>query len=142
MAKHLFVNCLLLSCDRFGRSAGLSSRSAARIQWYTGVKACVNTIMVLVGFKSPPSFKVTPKKTAAVRLTADVEAGAEGAAAAAAAKAKAQVRSAACKQRLQEQLMPARVMSVLSFRVVPKWVAAMWPKADVEAGGCSGYREG
>ena len=42
--------------------AGMSSRAAARIQWFTGVKAVLNTAMVLCGFKKPPSFKVTPKK--------------------------------------------------------------------------------
>jgi hypothetical protein len=41
--------------------AGITSRSAARIQWFTGFKAVLNTIMVLVGFKRPPRFKVTPK---------------------------------------------------------------------------------
>jgi hypothetical protein len=34
--------------------AGLSSRSAARIQWYTGVKACLNTLMVFAGARDGP----------------------------------------------------------------------------------------
>jgi hypothetical protein len=41
--------------------AGVTSRSAARIQWFTGFKAIMNTIMVLSGYKRPPRFKVTPK---------------------------------------------------------------------------------
>jgi hypothetical protein len=44
--------------------AGITSRSAARIQWFTGFKAVLNTIMVLIGYKRPPRFKVTPKSVA------------------------------------------------------------------------------
>ena len=62
-------------------SAGLASRSAARIQWFTGVKAVANTLLVVSGFKRPPSFKVTPKKQQA---NANANVGAASSAAAAA----------------------------------------------------------
>jgi hypothetical protein len=42
-------------------AAGFSGCTANRVQWFTSVKAVINTIMVLTGFKRPPRFKLTPK---------------------------------------------------------------------------------
>ena len=49
--------------DRQNMWAALSGKSATRILWFTGVKACMNTIMVFTGFKEAGRFKFTPKST-------------------------------------------------------------------------------
>lgn len=43
--------------------AALSGKSATRILWFTGFKACMNTIMVFSGFKKAGHFKFTAKST-------------------------------------------------------------------------------
>jgi hypothetical protein len=45
--------------------AALSGKSATRILWFTGFKACMNTIMVFSGFKKAAHFKFTPKSSVA-----------------------------------------------------------------------------
>jgi hypothetical protein len=39
----------------------MQSRPAYRVLWLTTVKACINTVMVLTGWKKSGGFKVTPK---------------------------------------------------------------------------------
>ena len=46
--------------------ASLSARTTARILWFTHLKACVNTVMVVSGWKARGRFVVTPKAGAAV----------------------------------------------------------------------------
>ena len=61
------VGSTLLSAHATTRRHGLSGLAAvtgARVQWFTGVKAVLNTCMVLAGWKRPPAFKLTPKMLA------------------------------------------------------------------------------
>jgi hypothetical protein len=53
-------------------AAGHAARTGSRVQWFTSVKAVINTIMVLTGWKRPPQFKLTPKMKKAGELVHDM----------------------------------------------------------------------
>ena len=40
----------------------LQAHVAFRVLWFTTIKACINTVMVLTGWKKSGVFKVTPKR--------------------------------------------------------------------------------
>lgn len=42
------------------RSVDIQARPAFRVLWLTTVKACLNTLMVLTGWKKSSAFKVRP----------------------------------------------------------------------------------
>lgn len=54
---------MIFGRDRRLMLAGLASRTGARVQWFTAVKAVLNTLLVVCLVKPPPRFKLTRKAT-------------------------------------------------------------------------------
>ena len=66
LARWWHISPLTCKAQRAGHSvaaikAGLSAKTASRVQWFTSVKAVVNTVLVQAGFKRPPRFKARPR---------------------------------------------------------------------------------
>ena len=59
--SQLCVPCLKAGFVFLGNGTHMQAHVAFRVLWFTTVKACINTVMVMTGWKKSGVFKATPK---------------------------------------------------------------------------------